>query len=131
MKRIMQIVLALGLIMGLMYCTGCKTTQQVRDDLVSWSESDIKNVETMRLISDNLRETWPFYSGLIDGFYELISHDALEKKTALDKIYGTDDWDDRAAGQALALRARLVYELTQQGVDELLPGFLDLVKPFI
>ena len=124
MKKILIIGTALILLAG-----GCASTQQAREGVLSWSESDIKNVETLRQVSMNLKLTWEWYSGMLDAIQDKISGEAWQKKTALDELYRSGEWDDRAAGEALTLRVLLVYDLTMQGVEDLLPGFIELLRP--
>jgi hypothetical protein len=110
---------------------GCSSIQEVRDNAIKWAESDFKNVATMKEVSDTLKKTWPFYSGILDGMKDQLSGQVAEKKDQLDRLYKSDQWDDRAAGEALILRGRLVYELGQQGMDEVLPGLLKLLEPLL
>ncbi len=116
------------ILMMLVVVFGCTfSTQQLRDTAISFAESDVKNVEALKQVSDTLKKTWNFYSGALDGIADQLSRESLAKKEALDVLYASDNWDDRAAGEALVLRTRLVYELGKQAVDDALPGFLKLL----
>ncbi len=122
----------LALILIVFFVVGCTFSMQgLRDQAVSFAESDVKNVAAMKQVSDTLKKTWNFYSGALDGIQDQLSRESLAKKEALDKLYASEQWDDRASGEALVLRGRLVYELGRQGVDEILPGFLKLLGPLL
>lgn len=117
-------------IVSLFFLAGCGSTQKVRESLTSWAESDVKNVEAMKTISKTLKGTWEFYSGVLDGFEDELSGETMALKKDLDELYASEKWDDRAAGKALTLRGKLVYEIGKQKLETLLPGFLKIFTLF-
>jgi hypothetical protein len=127
-EEVIKYVVLLGVLAML---SGCVTAQSVRDQMASWAESDVKNVEAMKQVSTTLKQTWPFYSGVLDGVSDKLSGEVMGMKASLDKLYATGPWDDKAMGQALTLRTRLVYELGDQALDEILPGLTKILAPLL
>lgn len=63
MRKFHAILIALLLVFSLVGCAG------IRKNIVKLSESDIKNIEAIKEASRNLLETWPTYSGIIQGYF--------------------------------------------------------------
>uniref|UniRef100_A0A6M3KU07 Lipoprotein n=1 Tax=viral metagenome TaxID=1070528 RepID=A0A6M3KU07_9ZZZZ len=120
--------LGIGLVsaMILVFVSGCGS---LRSEVISWSVSDIKNVEAIKTVSDNLKLTWNFYSGCLDALQPELSGKAWEIKEQLDEVYQKEEWNDKASGKALVLRGLLVKELSVSTIKEVLPGFLELLTP--
>jgi hypothetical protein len=63
MKRVL-IALILCAMVGLSGCAG------IRQNIVKLSVSDKKNIEAVKEAARNIMETWPTYSGLINGYFK-------------------------------------------------------------
>lgn len=130
MKKL-ALILLLCFLPALFGCWAVTDRQNIRDNLVSFAAEDKANVEALRQISNILKESWLFYSGCLDAISNQISGNALSLQKELDKLYVNGEWDDRAAGKALVLRALLVIEITTKGIEEVLPGLLKLLAPLL
>ena len=124
------IMLALAFVLLVPFLFSCSlSTQNIRDDLVTFAKGDKANVKALKQVSKALRATWPFYSGCLDALSDKLSGKALGQQRELDALYASGEWNDRVAGRALVLRSLLVAELTVKGVESFLPGFLKLLTP--
>ena len=106
--------------------SGCFIKDFIREDLIELAESHNKNAIALKETSTKLKESWEFYSGVLEGFELFLSGETIALKKQLDEIYQAEEWTDRVAGKALALRAQLIKELGQELIKEALPGFLEL-----
>lgn len=122
----MRRVLILMLILMLMLSSCGVFKKIIREDMLELAQSHSKNAEALKQVSEELRGSWEFYSGVLAGFDDLLTKDTTELIDKIDSLYKTGEWNDHVSGEALALRARLIKELGQQLVREALPGFLDI-----
>lgn len=120
MKRICLQTLLLVVI--LLTC-GCSLFRQ---GAIKVAKEHSANAVALKEASDSLKDSWEFYSGCLEALQPKLSGKVWDIKTALDTIYATGEWSDRAAGKTLTLRLLLIKELGQDFIHDALPGFLDL-----
>ncbi len=110
----------------------------LREGAVDLSEEHIKNMETARIIANNLNTAWPTFSGMLDGYYgddleDYLPPRALDAKDTLDEIVIELTWPPEELidhplepshefrlGYSLGLHARFSIASTEALIKEIL-----------
>jgi hypothetical protein len=99
---------------------------KVRTRTVSWSESDIKNAETIETISQNLMQKWLVWSGLVKGglgeqFNAILPAAVVAAWNEADEISQLD-FENLSEESLIALQARFPG-ITEARLPEYLKGY--------
>ena len=126
MKNKVCIFILIGLISLL---TACGAT---RETIINLSESDIKNVEALKVVSRNLLKSWRFYSGLIRKSLGVsivrLPSEAITAMEDLDELALTvDELSDYELGSALGSRIMLLGAVVREAIRLYAPSVLDLL----
>ena len=143
-KGLMFFIIALLFFALLLGCQGLRKT------LIDLSESDVKNIEAVNEAALNILETWPTYSGMIQGAlknqWEQLPLSVIEAINELDAIacnFKPDKYPegvcdsqgvtppDFVLGYSVGLRILMLSEIVSKALEQFAPDLLKYVPALL